>query len=102
MVWLVASASTAWAWKPTAVPIAASSRTDSAALFRSVTAPIADSLTSCTTMVKLWLATLPSVDLACTVTVWLSAVSASSALATVTTPELASMANRPPALSVSV
>ena len=53
-------------------------------------------------MVKLWLATLPSADLACTVTVWLSAVSASSALATVTTPELASMANRPPALSVSV
>ena len=58
--------------------------------------PTANSLTSVTSMVKLWLEVEPSVEVAVTSMVWDVAVSASKAPATVTMPVLASMAKKPP------
>ena len=52
-------------------------------------------------MLKACVCTLPSADSARTTMPWLCAASASSAWAIVTTPVVASMAKRPPALSLS-
>jgi hypothetical protein len=52
-------------------------------------------------MVKVWAEVEPSDEVAVTSMLWLWALSASRAPATVTTPVLASMANRPPGLEVS-
>ena len=96
----VTSASVAKAVMPTAVPMAAFSATVLPDASASETAEMAVSLTSLTSMVKLCVLVEPSVDVAVTSMVWLVAVSASRLPATVTMPVFASMANRPPALSV--
>ena len=99
-----ASASVAKAVMPTTVPLAAFSATVLAAALVSVGVLTANSSTSVTVMVKVWVLNEPSATVAWTVMVWLAAVSESSSVpsATVTTPVVASMAKRPPALSVSV
>ena len=72
-------------------------------MFSATPAPAVDvitgatSLTFVTPMVNTCVTDEPSVDVARTTIAWLAAVSKSSAPATVTTPVLASMANRPPA-----
>ena len=78
-------------------------RLSTALVFSATLAPAADviagatSLTFVTPMVNACVTDEPSVDVARTMIAWLAAVSKSSAPATVTTPVLASMANRPPA-----
>ncbi len=101
MVLFVASASVAEAVTPTTVPAGEFSATSLAAPLTSVTGPTSNSSTSSTAIVKLAVL-LPSVLAARTVIVWLAAASRSrlAPAATVTTPLLPAIANRPPASSV--
>ena len=96
----VTSASVARAVMPTAVPIVALSATWFAAASLSEMADMLVSLTSLTLIEKVSFDVDPSDEVATTVMLWLVAVSASREPATVTTPVFASMAKRPPALSL--
>ena len=101
IVLVVASASLAAAVRPTLVPTNAFSSTALAAASVSVTAPMSNSSTSLMLMVKTWSVKEPSAEVARTVILRLApSASRSIAPATVTTPVLAWMANRPPSLSV--
>ena len=87
---------------PTAVPITAFSSTALAVASVSLTARTSNSSTSLTSMVKIWSVNDPSLLVARTVMFELGpSASRSIAPATVTTPVLASIANRPPSSSVS-
>ena len=103
MVLVVASASLAAAVIPTAVPLAAFSSTALAVPLASLTAPTLNSSTSLMLMVKFCSLVEPSAEVARTVMSCEAFASRLSSVpsATVTTPVLASMAKRPPALSVS-
>ncbi len=98
----LASASVASAVTPTVVPTVAFSLTASAAALLSVTAPMSNSSTSVTFTVNACVLKLPSALVARTVMLWLVALSASSAPATVTIPLAPLIAKRPPASSSSV
>ena len=94
----VASSSVESAVTPTVVPTAASSLAWLSAGSLSIGVVGANSLTSSTPMLKVSVAVLVPSEASTTMS-WLSAISASSAPATVTTPEVASIANSPPASS---
>ena len=84
---------------PTVVPLAAFSLTALAAALLSVTAPVSNSSTSLIAIEKTWSVKEPSAEVARTVMLRLApSASRSMAPATVTTPVLASIANRPPSL----
>ena len=98
---LVASASVAWAVTPTVVPFAAFSLTESAVTSISAIAPTSSSSASTTLIVKVCVENEPSVLVARTAISCEAAASRSSSkpFATVMTPEVVSIAKRPPAES---
>ena len=98
---VVASASLAEAVTPTSVPLAAFSFTALAEPLLSVGAVTSNSSTSPMVIVKVRVVVLVSVLVARTVMAYVPAASRSIPLATVTTPVVAWIANRPPALSSS-
>ena len=103
IVFVVASASLADAVRPTVVPMLAFSTTEFTEGTESVTAPVSNSSRSFRLIVKTVSAVEPSTLVARTVMLWLDAASRSSSVpsATVTTPVVLLMVNRPPASSNS-
>ena len=100
-VLVVASASLAAAVIPTAVPLAAFSSTALAATLLSAGVVTSNSSTSPIVMVNVRVVVVVSLLVARTVMSYVPAASRSIPPATVTTPVVAWMANRPPALSSS-